>query len=285
MVQSLKVRNWQETFEASQSGAHIRHTPMSSITARHGSGPSYPRPMVSGAADSLMRFLASAGLSGQAESVVSDLARELELLSFNPGDVLIEEGELDDSLYIILEGRVGVTARGKALADLGRGETVGELALLAGEPRSRTVTAIEFVRAARLRRAGFEQWAGRHPEAAKRLIAVLLDRLRRSRLAFALHLNDLFGKLDPIVLKDLESELELVTLRSDEILYRQGEPGDTLSIVVSGRLRVRVPRESGEGYEAELGCGEAVGEMSVLSSEPRAATVIAIRDTNVAVLS
>lgn len=285
MVQFLKVRNWQETFEASQSGAHIRHTPMPLISARHGSGPSYPRPIVAGAADSLVRFLASAGLSGQAESVVSDLARELELLSFNPGDVLIEEGELDDSLYIILEGRAGVTARGKALAELGRGEAVGELALLTGEPRSRTVTAIECVRAARLPRAGFEQWVGRHPEAAKQVIAVMLDRLRRSRLAFALHLNDLFGKLDPMVLKDLESELQLVTLRSGEMLYRQGEPGDTLSIVVSGRLRVIVPRESGEEYEAELGCGETVGEMSVLSSEPRAATVIAIRDTNVAVLS
>jgi hypothetical protein len=139
VVQSLKVRNWQETFETGKSVAHIRHTPTPLINAKHGSDPSYPRPMVSGAADSLRRFFASAGLSGQAESVISDLARELELLSFKPGDVLIEEREADDSLYIILEGRAGVMARGKALADLGRGETVGELALLTGATVNRQV--------------------------------------------------------------------------------------------------------------------------------------------------
>jgi len=240
--------------------------------------------MVSGAAG-LMRFLASAGFSGQAEPVISDLARELEVLSFNPGDVLIRERDLDDSLYIILEGRVGVMAQGKALADLGPGETVGELALLTGEPRSRTVTAIEFVRTARLPRTAFEQWADRHPEASKRVIAVMIDRLRRSRLAFALHLNNLFDELDLLVLRDIESELQLVTLGSGEVLYRQGETGDTLSIVVSGRLRVIARRESGEEYEAELGRGEIVGEMSVVSAEPRTTTVVAIRDTNVAILS
>ena len=244
----------------------------------------YSRSMVSGAAG-LMRFLASAGFSGQAEPVISDLARELEVLSFNPGDVLIRERDLDDSLYIILEGRVGVMAQGKALADLGPGETVGELALLTGEPRSRTVTAIEFVRTARLPRTAFEQWADRHPEASKRVIAVMIDRLRRSRLAFALHLNNLFDELDLLVLRDIESELQLVTLGSGEVLYRQGETGDTLSIVVSGRLRVIARRESGEEYEAELGRGEIVGEMSVVSAEPRTTTVVAIRDTNVAILS
>ena len=283
-MQSLKVRNGQEALETWHPGTHIRYTPMPLMSARHGSGPR-ARPTTSSAADGLMRFLAPAGFSGQAEPVISDLARELEVLSFNSGDVLIQEGALDDGLYIILEGRVAVAAQGKALADLGRGETVGELALLTGDPRSRTVTAIESVRAARLSRAAFEQWVRRHPEAAKRVIAVMIDRLRRSRLAFALHLNDLLGKLDPLALQDLESELQLVTLRSGEMLHRQGDSGDTLGIVVSGRLRIIVRRESGEQYEAELGRGETVGEMSVMSSEPRTASVVAIRDTHVAVLS
>src|SRR5271170_1583644 len=101
----------------------------------------------------------------------------------------------------------------------------------------------------------------------------------------ALRLHDMFGELDVSFLRDLESELKLVTLRGGETLYRQGEAGDTLSIVVSVRLRVVVRRESGDEYEAELGRGETVGEMSVVSSEPQTATIVAIRDTNVAVLS
>ncbi len=206
------------------------------------------------------------------------------IVDLNPGGVLIREQDLEDSLYIILQGKAGVTAQGKTLAELGPGELVGELALLTGEPRSCTVSAIEPVRAAKLPRAAFEQWVERHPEAAKRLFAVMIDRLRRARLAYALHLSNLFDELDPPVLRDLESELQLVTLGSGEVLFRQGEPGDTMIIVVNGRLRVSARNRLGEEYEAELGRGEIIGEMALVSAQPRTATVAAIRDSNVAML-
>ncbi len=65
------------------------------------------------------------------------------------------------------------------------------------------------------------------------------------------------------------------------LLMRQGEPADTLYVILSGRVRVDrshpdlvlpVPL-------AELGPGEVVGEMGLLDGEPRSATVTAIEDT------
>ena len=67
---------------------------------------------------------------------------------------------------------------------------------------------------------------------------------------------------------------------------REGEPADGMFVVVSGRLRVATTGPNGaEVVLAELGVGETVGEMAVISGEPRSATVYAIRDSQLARLS
>jgi NTE family protein len=234
----------------------------------------------------LARALGSAGLAGIGETETRDFANALEPCSFQAGEVLIREGATDDSLYILTSGRARVEAQGKLLNHLGPGETAGELALLTGDPRSATVIAVEPTVCAKLSRPEFERLSRVHPEAAERMREKMRRRLRKVRLAFSLHLSNLFGDLDAEVVRDLEAELQMTTLRSGEILYRQGEPGDTLAVVVNGKLRVLARRESGEeSAVAELGRGETVGEMAVVSGEARTATVMAIRDSNLAVLS
>jgi CRP-like cAMP-binding protein len=98
--------------------------------------------------------------------------------------------------------------------------------------------------------------------------------------------NKLFGALDEEALCEIESDLELVTIRGGEDLFRRGDYGGSLYIVIDGRLRVLGTRETGEEWVlAELGQGESVGEMSVLGGGRRSATVYAVRDTNLARLS
>lgn len=66
----------------------------------------------------------------------------------------------------------------------------------------------------------------------------------------------------------------------------QGDDGDALYVVASGRLRVvSLTPDGAETLLAELGAGETVGEMAVVSGEPRSATVYASRDTQLARLT
>ena len=68
-----------------------------------------------------------------------------------------------------------------------------------------------------------------------------------------------------------------------EILVAQGDPSDSLYIVLHGALAVR---RAGEALPiAELRAGELVGEIGFFASLPRTANVIAIRDTSVLVLT
>lgn len=224
------------------------------------------------------------------ESMTREIAAILEEQIIPEGAVLIDPQATDDCLYVVVSGRlkVSILLRGieQVLAECGPREIVGETAFLTGHRRSATVSAVEASRVLRLSKASYAEVERTYPGAAARMTRVLARRLRRSQLGIALHRSRLFGALDGPALHDVESDLELVTLRGGEVLFQQGDPGDALYLVINGRLRVAVRQHTGDDRVlAELGRGETVGEMAILGGDQRSATVSAVRDTNLARLS
>jgi predicted acylesterase/phospholipase RssA/CRP-like cAMP-binding protein len=94
----------------------------------------------------------------------------------------------------------------------------------------------------------------------------------------ASHLTALFDSADPGALSELQADTEWVSLRGGEVLFRRGDPGNAAYTVLSGRLRV-IDDTAGERALNEIGAGEIVGEMALLSAERRSATVLAVRDS------
>jgi len=65
--------------------------------------------------------------------------------------------------------------------------------------------------------------------------------------------------------------------RRGEVLFHEGDPGDSLFIVVSGSIKVFLPSDQGdEAILATLGPGDSLGELSLLDGVPRSASAIAI---------
>ena len=117
-----------------------------------------------------------AGLDGVA---LAKLAARLEVVQLDDGENVVRHGEPGDALYVISRGQFGVYASDqKRLRTCGRGELIGEMALLTGEPRSATVRAEGEAEVLRLDRARFDDLVRDDPSVPLALAATLSSRLR-----------------------------------------------------------------------------------------------------------
>ena len=97
------------------------------------------------------------------------------------------------------------------------------------------------------------------------------------RAAEALASTPLFAGLSQEALGSLVQQLTLVHLGSDETLFREGDPGDALYVIVEGEVAVQA--EGPPRVEmARLGAGSFIGEVALMTDQPRSATVTATAD-------
>ncbi len=79
--------------------------------------------------------------------------------------------------------------------------------------------------------------------------------------------------------KELSRRMRLCHLQEGEKIFSQGEEGDSLFIISEGVMGIWVKRDKGDPVEvARLGAGHFFGEMSLLTGEPRTATVQAVTE-------
>jgi CRP/FNR family transcriptional regulator, cyclic AMP receptor protein len=92
---------------------------------------------------------------------------------------------------------------------------------------------------------------------------------------FILKRTEIFGALPHDVLGNLAAHMEEVRLDPGETLFKKGDLGRSLFVVVDGLVRVHI----GEETIAELGSDEVLGEVTALTSEVRRETVTAEEET------
>ncbi|WP_246812068.1 patatin-like phospholipase family protein [Microvirga sp.] len=112
-----------------------------------------------------------------------ELQAELQRIVLPGGEVLFEEGDPADALYMLVSGALGVSVQGshgeqRRIARISPPETIGEMALISNTPRSATVTALRDSILFKLTRTAFERLAARWPSVMLYLSKLLADRLR-----------------------------------------------------------------------------------------------------------
>ncbi|MEL7155683.1 MAG: cyclic nucleotide-binding and patatin-like phospholipase domain-containing protein, partial [Actinomycetota bacterium] len=109
------------------------------------------------------------------------LARLADVQHLAAGETLVEQGGPGDAGFLVVSGRLRVTIDGVLVGTIGPGETVGEMALLTGEPRSATVLAR---RPSTVIRIGADEFLGvlaDHPQTHRTLSRILVQRLDRTQ--------------------------------------------------------------------------------------------------------
>lgn len=222
------------------------------------------------------------------------LAQACTKVILKPGELLIQAGASDTDLYLLESGSLQVVIEDgpgmeRVIRTLQPGSSVGETALLTGAFRSASVRAAVPSELYRLTRVQIDQIANTHSEFLTNIEHAILDKIHNANLTAALFDNQLFGKLDADILRDVRNEMQLHPLKKGDRLVAQDEPSDSLYLIVNGQVRVfrQKDTETQEHREpmhqvTDLGRGQTVGETGFLTGEARNASVYALRDTLVA---
>lgn len=117
----------------------------------------------------LKEVRASALFASFREQALEQILTSTSLRSYQEGDIIVTEGEVGSSLFLIVSGEVKVFTRGERgehipLAELGVGDFFGEVSLLTGKPRTATITAKSAVIAIELSKSDVDRISQEHPE-------------------------------------------------------------------------------------------------------------------------
>jgi NTE family protein len=115
--------------------------------------------------------------------VLDDLLGAFDGLRLTTGEVLMREGEVAESMYVVRHGRLRATVADAndvevTVGEIGKSEVVGEMAVITDQDRSATVFALRDTDLFRLPAEAFGRLIQRHPEMLRPFASVVVNRLR-----------------------------------------------------------------------------------------------------------
>lgn len=191
----------------------------------------------------------------------SDIFEAMVLRRFNPGENIITQGDEGDNFYVINHGEVEILIDDALSSCQGEGGSFGELALIHGCPRAATVRA----------KTDIKLWAIDGHTYRKILMSNTI-RKRKLYESFLKNVN-ILETLDNWERLIVADALESVTFQDQDIVVKQGDPGDHFYIIVEGRAQVTKTVDGCEIEVSVLGKYNYFGEITLLLNRPRAATV------------
>jgi CRP/FNR family transcriptional regulator, cyclic AMP receptor protein len=206
-----------------------------------------------------------------------------------PGTVFFAENEKAsrillkrDKMYFLVEGQVGLAAKGKAISLVKAGEIFGEMGAMTDSARSATAVAKTQCRVLSLDDKQFNSALQKKPEFALMMMSVMIIRLRSMIARQSGQPNAAAAKeaprvFDKTLLASLATGLgEQATARYDKgkTIMVAGQTGALAYVVLEGRVAISI-RGAVVQY---VGPGSVFGEMALVDQSPRTANASAETD-------
>ena len=239
--------------------------------------------------EALERFEALGPVRAIAPERRAALLPHVGFVRVDAGASLFRAETRSDTLFLVVEGELELRLplpgepSGALLQRRSAGDTAGDFAVLSAASHLVDAVAARDSIVATFPREAFDRLVDLDAALLAHVYDAAAELSRRVTLARLF--TELFGSLDAAHVTALLSAARVARHGPGEVLFAQGDEADGLHLVVSGRLVVeRTDADGARTALAEVRGGEAVGELALLSGEPRSATVTAARASSVALL-
>ncbi|MGH8724939.1 MAG: cyclic nucleotide-binding domain-containing protein [Burkholderiales bacterium] len=186
-----------------------------------------------------------------------------------------------DKMYLLVEGQVALSARGKPIGAVKVGDIFGEMAAISDSPRSATAVARSECRVVALDDKQFTAALQKKPEFALMMLGTMILRLRGLIAKLSGIPSSAEGKetrvFDKKMLASLEGGLgNQATVRYErgKVIMVAGQTGALMYVVLEGRIGIQIRGATIE----RVGPGGVFGEMALVDQSPRSANAVAETD-------
>ena len=200
---------------------------------------------------------------------------------FNENDKASGLFSKGDRMFLLLEGEVGLMAKGQFLGLVRPGDIFGEMALLAKAPRTASAIAKVACKALAMGEKEFNAALEKTPEFALMMMAVMVQRLRaniarKGGMSTPDNVTERSAVFNKKELADIAKEIEPVTFDAGKMIMNAGATGIFMYIVQEGRVAISVNDKVVE----RVGAGGVLGEMAMVDNSSRAASAAAEADSS-----
>ena len=194
---------------------------------------------------------------------------------FEDKEIVISSNELTSKFYVILMGNL--IEENTDIIVCTRGQLFGDILIKDGNLPSRNIVAslnlkvVEFDLGEIITNLGIKIYDKNNYYKIFKIFEDV-DNLRKISL---------FKETSSHKLVDIVMLMKVKTYKENEIIFKEGEKGDKLYMIKSGRVKVYTKNK----YMRELGDGNCFGEVALLLDEPRTATIIACCECKICYLT
>lgn len=208
----------------------------------------------------------------------NELAASTSVQTVPADTVLFREGDTDHQSVYLLEGEVRLTsARTELARTLQGGSDDARYALAQLKPRQDTGTTTKDSVIARIdsdlldRLLTWDQVSG--------IEVVEMDGDEDTDWMLTVLRSPTFEKLPAMNANEMFARMEMVPVKAQQVILRQGDPGDYYYLIRDGKCAVSQKDTDGKvGIVNQLGAGDQFGEEALLSDAPRNATIMMTTD-------
>ena len=184
------------------------------------------------------------------------------------GDVIYQPGEFGTSFFTIVDGEVTLEAAGsqKLRTRLGRGEFFGEMSLLSGRPRLEKAIAGPGCILVETPRRTMLKLMNSNEEVRSGVDWIFIVRELQRHFAPYATLREL---------RNIASRVTLRKLKAGEVLFSEGDPGDSLFVLRSGAITLLRRQGDEDKLVSQVRSGQLIGEMALMGDPVRRETASA----------
>ena len=211
--------------------------------------------------------------------VLRDTLLDSEVHNLDDKSIVFCRNDYTNSLFVILDGEIRIhlyengkleeenfSNDGKNKIILGEGEFFGEMGLISGRRRNATVSVKGHALLLEIPRRRMLTLRASHES--------VREKMDREAIARAIQTN-LAPKLDRNIINNIAAAATVHNWPKDSVLCEEGDDGDSMHLIRRGSVLVRKKIGDSDVVLNYVSSGNYIGEMALISGEPRTATVVA----------